>query len=61
MLTAAFADDPPAGRLLPGDPSAAADILFGPLAESSAAHGELAVLQDGTAAAVWLPVRRSHR
>lgn len=55
VLTAAFADDPLAGWLLPGDPSAAADILFGPLAETSAAHGELAVFPDGTAAAVWLP------
>jgi GNAT superfamily N-acetyltransferase len=56
VLTTAFADDPLASWLLPGDLSrAAADILFGPLAEISAAHGELAVSRDGTAAAVWLP------
>jgi ribosomal protein S18 acetylase RimI-like enzyme len=56
VLTAAFADDPLARWLLPGDlAGAAADIVFGPLAETSSGHGELAVSADGTAAAVWLP------
>lgn len=56
VLTAAFADDPLARWLLPGDlADAAADVVFGPLVQTSAAHGELAVTADGTAAAVWLP------
>jgi ribosomal protein S18 acetylase RimI-like enzyme len=56
VLTAAFADDPLARWLLPGHPAgAAADIVFGPVVETSAACGELAVSADGTAAAVWLP------
>jgi GNAT superfamily N-acetyltransferase len=56
VLTAAFADDPLARWLLPGDQAeAAGDIVFGPLAHASAAHGELAVTPDATAAAVWLP------
>jgi GNAT superfamily N-acetyltransferase len=53
VLTAAFADDPLARWLLPGD--LRAEIVFGPLVEESATHGELAVSPDGTAAAVWLP------
>jgi GNAT superfamily N-acetyltransferase len=53
VLTAAFADDPLARWLLPGD--LPAEIVFGPLVAESAAHGELAVSPDGTAAAVWLP------
>jgi GNAT superfamily N-acetyltransferase len=56
VLTAAFADDPLARWLLPGDQAGAAgDIVFGPLAHASAAHGELVVTPDATAAAVWLP------
>jgi ribosomal protein S18 acetylase RimI-like enzyme len=56
VLTAAFADDPVARWLLPGDlAEAPADLLFGPLVQTSAALGELAVSADGTAAAVWLP------
>lgn len=55
-LTAAFADDPLTHWLLPGDLARkAAGIVFGPLVEAAAAHGELAVDPDGTAAAVWLP------
>jgi GNAT superfamily N-acetyltransferase len=53
VLTAAFADDPLARWLLPGD--LPAEIVFGPLVADSAAHGELTVAPDGTAAAVWLP------
>jgi GNAT superfamily N-acetyltransferase len=56
VLTAAFADDPLARWLLPGDQArAAGDIVFGPLAHASAAHGELVVTPDATATAVWLP------
>lgn len=53
VLAAAFADDPLARWLLPAD--LAAEIVFGPLVEASAAAGELAVAPDRTAAAVWLP------
>jgi len=53
VLTAAFADDPVARWLLPGNLTA--DLVFAPLVQTSAAHGELAVAADGTAAAVWLP------
>jgi GNAT superfamily N-acetyltransferase len=53
ILTAAFADDPLARWLLPGD--LVADIVFGPLVEASATHGELTVSPDGAATAVWLP------
>jgi ribosomal protein S18 acetylase RimI-like enzyme len=56
VLTAAFADDPLARWLLPGDlAGAAADIVFRPLVDAAATHGELAVSPDVTAAAVWLP------
>jgi GNAT superfamily N-acetyltransferase len=53
VLAAAFVDDPLARWLLPGN--LATDVVFGPLVEASAAHGELAVSPDGTGAAVWLP------
>lgn len=55
VLTAAFADDPLRGWLLPGDLAGRADLIFGPLVAESAAHGELAVSADGTAAAAWVP------
>lgn len=56
VLTAAFVDDPLTRWLLPGDlADAAAGLVFAPLVQSSAAHGELAVSADGAAAAVWLP------
>jgi hypothetical protein len=55
VLTAAFADDPLARWLLPGDRYAThACAVFGSAAEASAEHGELAVAADGSAAAVWL-------
>lgn len=53
VLSAAFADDPLARWLLPGD--LLAEIVFRPLVAESAAHGELAVSPCGSAAAVWLP------
>ncbi len=56
VLAAAFADDPLARWLLPGDRYAThACAVFGSAAEASAEHGELAVAADGSAAAVWLP------
>jgi GNAT superfamily N-acetyltransferase len=54
-LVAAFADDPLARWLLPGSAPDAADPVFRPLVQQSAAHGELAVAADGAAVAVWLP------
>ncbi|WP_329430630.1 GNAT family N-acetyltransferase [Streptosporangium sp. NBC_01495] len=55
VLTAAFADDPVTRWLLPDPAVDPADVVFRPLAQRSAAHGELALSADGTAAAVWLP------
>jgi ribosomal protein S18 acetylase RimI-like enzyme len=55
VLVAAFADDPVARWLLPGNAGSAADRVFRPLVQQSAAYGELAVSADGAAAAVWLP------
>jgi ribosomal protein S18 acetylase RimI-like enzyme len=54
-LVAAFADDPVARWLLPGSAADAADLVFRPLVQQSASHGELAVSADGAAVAVWLP------
>lgn len=51
VLTSAFADGPLQDWLRP----AGGDVLFRPLVQASAAHGELVVSADGTAAAVWLP------
>jgi ribosomal protein S18 acetylase RimI-like enzyme len=56
VLTAAFADDPVGRWLRPtGARGPGADLVFRPLVQQSAAHGELAVSADGTAVAVWLP------
>jgi GNAT superfamily N-acetyltransferase len=56
-LVSAFHDDPVASWLFPGadDRRAAAPHIFGPMAEQSAAVGELAVIDEGSAVAVWLP------
>ncbi|GAA1319613.1 GNAT family N-acetyltransferase [Pseudonocardia xinjiangensis] len=52
VLVTAFADDPVARWLLPGG---AAERVFRPVVQQSAALGELAVSADGAAVAVWLP------
>ncbi|MFB9902982.1 GNAT family N-acetyltransferase [Allokutzneria oryzae] len=58
ILCDAFVEDPVVRWLFPGPEQArrsSAAFVFAPLAEESAAAGELAVLDEG-AAAVWLPV-----